>query len=220
MSYNQGHDGIWMMSQLQPRSWRHLDDVSLVKTSIPWPCDLQTNSCSIQELEGGRWSKRQTQYEPESENTWSWASWLGASDDSLFPGSLTPECEHWSWRAWYFFSRKHRRQKGGRKILIVRGCTRWLRTWKEAKVAGNLLHISNYRGANIIHIECWMQDASWLNAKRKILPFCSKNSVPTLYFDYIVVTWEKIPGSPCPHNFNTRILECGSLGTRLTMYGS
>ena len=50
MSYNQGHGGVWMILKL-----------SLVKRSIPWPCDLQKKLCRIQELEEGRWSKRQIQ---------------------------------------------------------------------------------------------------------------------------------------------------------------
>ena len=34
------------------------------------------------------------------------------------------------------------------------------------------------------------------------------------YFDYIMIMWDKIPGSPPLHNFNVHILECGSLGMR------
>ena len=43
--------------------------------------------------------------------------------------------------------------KGGRETVIVCGRTQRLRTGKRAKVAGNLLHVSGYHGANIIHTE-------------------------------------------------------------------
>ena len=46
-------------------------------------------------------------------------------------------------RAWYLFSREWRQdRKGGRKGLIVRGCT-GPRTAKRAKVPGNLPHVSS-----------------------------------------------------------------------------
>ena len=44
--------------------------------------------------------------------------------------------------------------KGGRKILIVRVCAQILRIGKRVKVAGNLLHVSSYWGADIIDTEC------------------------------------------------------------------
>ena len=44
-----------------------------------------------------------------------------------------------------------------------------LRTGKRAKVVANLLHVSSYRGSNIIHTEHWTQ--SWLN-NAQMLPFC------------------------------------------------
>ena len=52
-------------------------------------------------------------------------------------------------------------ERQGKKTLIVRGHPRRLRTEKRAKVTGNLLHVSGYQGANIIHTECWTH--SWLN---------------------------------------------------------
>ena len=74
-----------------------------------------------------------------------------------FPGSSAPEQEiefmHVE-RVWYYFSRENpQRQKGGRKTLIACGRTQGLRTGKRAKVAGNLLHIYSYWGANILHTE-------------------------------------------------------------------
>ena len=47
----------------------------------------------------------------------------------------------------------HVRYRGGRETLVVSGHTQKLRTGKKAKEAGNLLHISGYRGVNIIHTE-------------------------------------------------------------------
>ena len=74
-----------------------------------------------------------------------------------FPGSSAPEQEiefiH-AERAWYFFSCENpQRSRGGRETLIKCGHTQRLRTGKTAMVAGNQLHIYNYRGANIIHTE-------------------------------------------------------------------
>ena len=114
-------------------------------------------------------------------------------------------------RAWYFFSREHcQRQNGGKTTLIACGRTQRLRTGKRAKVAGNLLLVSSYRGANIIHTERWTQ------ITRKMLPLCSKNSGPNL-----VTSWSRekiyqalhactirIPGEP-----GNEASSCGS--TRL-----
>ena len=48
-----------------------------------------------------------------------------------------------------FLSRESVKGREEEETLIVCGRTQKLRTGKEAKVAGNLLHISGYQGKNI-----------------------------------------------------------------------
>ena len=108
-----------------------------------------------------------------------------------FPGSHTPEREHWScagveslvffvmWKA----PKVERRYRELNCTWAYLRCT----TEKRAKVVGNLLHISSYLGSNNIHTERW-SIIGWTT--RKMLPFC------------LVLFWlchayiEKIPGSP------------------------
>ena len=113
---------------------------------------------------------------------------------------------NWSCACRDFFSRgSPQRWKGGRKTLIVRG----LRTGKRAKVAGNLLHISSYWGANIIHTERWFEHkAGWIMLKK--LPFCSKNSGPSS-----ITSWSHEKRYQALHAFHVP----GSLGTRLYFTG-
>ena len=94
-------------------------------------------------------------------------------------------------RAWYLFSREWRQdRKDGRKGLIVRGCT-GPRTAKRANVAGNLPHVSSYRRAIVVYTERWV--CSQLRNTRNAACFFW-NFLP--FSDYIMLTWEKIPGSP------------------------
>ena len=53
-------------------------------------------------------------------------------------------------------------------------------TEKRAKVAGNLIHVSSYRGSNIIHTD--RSTHSWLNNGQNVaFLFWS-------YFDYVMLT--------------------------------
>ena len=57
-----------------------------------------------------------------------------------------------------------------------------LRTGKGGKVAANLLHVSSYRGLNIIHTKHWT--LSWLNNVQKV-SFLFQS-----YFDYVMLMWK------------------------------
>ena len=98
-----------------------------------------------------------------------------------FPGSHTLEHEHWRCAGVesLVFSRMSTvRGTTCRKILIEHGhtCTWRLRTWRRAKIVGNLLYASSYRKGgeyytlNVEHVVGWTC---------KTLPSCSKNSSPT-----------------------------------------
>ena len=94
-------------------------------------------------------------------------------------------------RAWYFFSREWRQdRKDGRKGLIMRGCTR-PRTAKRANVVGNLQHVSSYRRAIVVYTEHWAC-SQLRNTRNAACLFW--NFSP--FYDYVMLTWEKIPGSP------------------------
>ena len=78
--------------------------------------------------------------------------------------------------AWYFFSHEqHRREKGGRKTLIVHGHTWRLKTAERAKAVGDLLPyiVSKGRISYTPSVECIV---GWTACKT--LPFCSENSGP------------------------------------------
>ena len=61
----------------------------------------------------------------------------------------------WDFLLLFFISREQRQgQRRGRETLIVRGHPQRLITGKRAKLAGNLLHVSSYRGSSIVHTEC------------------------------------------------------------------
>ena len=88
---------------------------------------------------------------------WEW----GTNPQTHGTGSLVPRLLHSGTRNWtcargeslvFFLTWSTAK---GRTTLIVRGHTRRLRTGKRAKVAANLLHVSSYRGLNIIHTERW-----------------------------------------------------------------
>ena len=93
-----------------------------------------------------------------------------------------------------------------RKILIAHGHTRRLRTEKRAKVAGNLLHVSSYRGVNIIHTERWTH--SWLS---------NAQNVAFLFLKTLVLFWlrhgSREKSYQALHACTFHIP--GSLGTRL-----
>ena len=89
-----------------------------------------------------------------------------------FPGSHAPECEHWScagieslvlFLTWVLSKVEREKDLNCALGYPPPLPPQRLRTWKWAniKLAGNLLHVSSYRGANIIHIE--HQTHSWLN---------------------------------------------------------
>ena len=85
-------------------------------------------------------------------------------------------------------------ERGVRKTSITCGRTQRLKTWKRAKVAGNLLHVSGYRvrrGGENINVKCIL---GWTT--HKTLPFCSKAAVPILIMS-------------CSHDKNnTRLSPC------------
>ena len=91
---------------------------------------------------------------------------------SLIPRLPAPECEHWSsvgGESLAHVSAVKGHVEREYKALIVRGRTWRLRTGKRAKVVDNLLHISSYWGAKIIHIKRWVH--SWLNNVQSIVFF-------------------------------------------------
>ena len=124
-----------------------------------------------------------------------------------FPGYLTPECEYvYTGRPWYLFSCEFYVIEIGQEFLEQKGCS------------------TNYS----FNTQCVRYSPS----PDSYVDTCSK--LPTTFtlfsvFGYThtqlrplypslplaLLTWEKIPGSPCLHNFNVHVPEQGSLGTRL-----
>ena len=74
------------------------------------------------------------------------------------------------------------RERVARETLIVRGRTQRLRTGKRVKVAGYLLHVSCYWGANIINPK--RSTHGWLNNLENVAFQFQKL---WSYFDYIMV---------------------------------
>ena len=93
-------------------------------------------------------------------------------------------------RAWYLFSCEWRQdRKDGRKGLIVRGCT-GPRTAKRANVAGNLTHVSSKRSVIVVYTERWAC-SQFKNTPNVACLFWKFSP----FFDYVMLTWEKIAGS-------------------------
>ena len=77
-------------------------------------------------------------------------------------------------------------------------------------------HVSSYWGVNIIHTEHWTQ-SWWLNNAQNFAflfyKLCS-------YFNYIILTWEKVPGSPRVYMFtfqSGKAWEWGDLPCRVKL---
>ena len=126
-------------------------------------------------------------------------SWKLAS----FPGSPTLEHQHWSCAGgeslvFFLTWAASRLERGYRDLNFAWAYPKT----QNRKKSNHSSHVStgSYWGVNIIHTEHWTQ-SWWLNNAQNFAflfyKFCS-------YFNYIILTWEKVPGSVYMFTFQSR----------------